>query len=143
LQFAVAISAQCLGGLIEANTDASGHFGLQLSLADVCLLTGHLALVRSLWQLACQQHPQFPRHGFFQGWILATSLMLIGWQFLFLPTILHHGFSLDRPQIFRMLYPSLSFIELGMLLWLWTSSNAYASRVFLQLCLAILFFCHR
>jgi len=140
LQFAVAISAQCLGGLIEANTDASGHFGLQLSLADVCLLTGHLALVRSLWQLACQQHPQFPRHGFFQGWILATSLMLIGWQFLFLPTILHHGFSLDRPQIFRMLYPSLSFIELGMLLWLWTSSNAYASRVFLQLCLAILFF---
>jgi len=140
LHFAIAITAQCLGGLIEANTDASGSFGMRLSLADMCLLTGHLALVSSVWQLACQQQPRFPRHGFFQGWILATSLMLIGWQFLFLPTILHHGFSLDRPQIFRMLYPSLSFIELGMLLWLWISSAAYASRVFVQLCLATLFF---
>ncbi|WP_051412897.1 bifunctional diguanylate cyclase/phosphodiesterase [Methylophilus sp. 5] len=140
LKFAIAISAQCLGGLIEANTDASGAFGMQLSPADLCLLTGHLALMSGLWQLACHQQPQFPRHGFFQGWILATSLMLIGWQFLFLPTIVHHGFSLDRPQIFRMLYPSLSFIELGMLLWLWTSSAAYASRAFIQLCLATLFF---
>lgn len=139
-QFSIAISAQCLGGLIEANTDASGAFGMQLSLADICLLTGHLTLVNSLWLLACHQQPQFPRHGFFQGWILATSLMLIGWQFLFLPTILQHGFSLDRPQVFRMLYPSLSFVELGMLLWLWISSAAYASRVFIQLCLAILFF---
>jgi diguanylate cyclase len=138
--FAIAITAQCLGGLIEANTDANGGFGMHLSLADVCLLGGHLALVSSLWHLACQQQPQFPRHGFFQGWILATSLMLIGWQFLFLPTILHHGFSLDRPQVFRMLYPTLSFIELGMLLWLWTSSAAYASRVFVQLCLGTLFF---
>ena len=139
-QFAIAISAQCLGGLIEANTDASGAFGMQLSLADICLLTGHLTLLNSLWLLACHQQPQFPRHGFFQGWILATSLMLIGWQFLFLPTILHHGFSLDRPQIFRMLYPSLSFIELGMLLWLWTSSAAYTSRIFVQLCLGVGFF---
>lgn len=139
-QFAIAISAQCLGGLIEANTDASGAFGIRLSLADMCLLTGHLAMMRSLWQLASYQQPQFPRHGFFQGWILATSLMLIGWQFLFLPTILHHGFSLDRPQIFRMLYPSLSFMEVGMLLWLWTCSAAYASRVFIQLCLSIVSF---
>jgi diguanylate cyclase (GGDEF)-like protein len=139
-QFAIAISAQCLGGLIEANTDVSGAFGMRLSLADMCLLTGHLAMMSSLWQLACYQQPQFPRHGFFQGWILATSLMLIGWQFLFLPTILHHGFSLDRPQIFRMLYPSLSFMEVGMLLWLWTCSAAYASRVFIQLCLGIVSF---
>jgi len=138
--FAISISAQCLGGLIEANTDVSGTFGTQLSPADLCLLTGHLALVRSFWLLACHQQPQFPRHGFFQGWILATSLMLIGWQFLFLPTILQHGFSLDRPQTFRMLYPSLSFIELGMLLWLWTSSAAYASRLFVQLCLGVGFF---
>lgn len=139
-QFAIAISAQCLGGLIEANTDASGAFGMQLSLADICLLTGHLTLVNSLWLLACHQQPQFPRHGFFQGWILATSLMLIGWQFLFLPTILQHGFSLDRPQVFRMLYPSLSFVELGMLLWLWTSSSAYASRIFVQLSVGTVFF---
>lgn len=64
-QFAIAISAQCLGGLIEANTDVSGAFGMHLSLADMCLLSGHLAMMSSLWQLACYQQPQFPRHGFF------------------------------------------------------------------------------
>ena len=88
-----AIGCQFAGALIQANTDASGVFGAGLSMADGLLLLGHLCMAIALWQFASKLHREFPRHGFFQGWILATSLILIGWQFLFLPTVLLHWLS--------------------------------------------------
>ena len=131
---------QCAGALIQANTDVSGIFGAGLSLADGLLLSGHLCYLTGLWQFASRLHREFPRHGFFQACILATSLILIGWQFLFLPTIVHYGFAPTRPETFRMVYPTVAFVEVGMLLWVWTSSEAYRSKVFLLLCAAILCF---
>ncbi|MDB5894620.1 MAG: diguanylate cyclase/phosphodiesterase [Rhodoferax sp.] len=131
---------QAVGGLIQANTDVSGTFGAGLSMADGLLLAGHVCYLAGLWQFASRLHRDFPRHGFFQGCVLATSLILLGWQFLFLPTILRYGFALDRPQTFRMIYPTVAFLEIGMLLWVWTSSQAYKSRVFLLLSAAMLCF---
>lgn len=140
IYLALAIVSQFSGALIQANTDSSGNFGLQLSLADGFLFLGHVSMAVALWQFASKLHREFPRHGFFQGWILATSLMLIGWQFLFLPTIVQHGFSFGRPQTFRMVYPTMSYIELGMLLWIWVSSEIYKSRAFIFLAMATVFF---
>jgi diguanylate cyclase (GGDEF)-like protein len=138
--FVAAITSQFSGALIQANTDASGIFGSGVSPADGFLLLGHACMAVALWQFASARHGEFPRYGFFQGMILAVSLMLIGWQFLFLPTIVQYGFSLDRPQVLRMLYPTLSYIEVGMLLWIWTSSEAYKSRAFHLLALATVLF---
>lgn len=131
-----AIVSQFTGALIQANTDADGIFGAGLSPADGFLLIGHLCMATALWQFARKQHPEFPRQGFFQGWILATSMLMIGWQFLFLPTILAHGFSLDRPQVFRMVYPTMAYVEIGMLLWIWSSNEVHKSTPFLLLCMA-------
>ncbi|WP_367848053.1 putative bifunctional diguanylate cyclase/phosphodiesterase [Rhodoferax sp. WC2427] len=138
--FLLAIFFQFSGALIQADTDVSGIFGSRLSLADGFLLSGHMCLVVALWQFACTLHREFPRHGFFQGCILATSLILTGWQFLFLPTIVEYGFSIDQPQIFRMVYPTMSYVEVGMLLWVWTSSKAYKSTVFTLLSVATVLF---
>lgn len=134
------LALQFTGALIQANTDASGTFGAGLSPADGLLFLGHVGMVVALWQFASKQHREFPKHGFFQGWILATSLVLIGWQFLFLPTIVQYGFSLQLPQTFRMLYPTLAYIEVGMLLWIWISSEAQRSKAFIFLAVAVVFF---
>lgn len=138
--FQCAIVSQCTGALIQANTDASGAFGAGVSLADGFLLLGHLCMATALWQFASQRHYTFPKHGFFQGWIVATSLILIGWQFLFLPTIVRYGFSVHRPQVFRMLYPTLSYVEVGMLLWIWVSSEAKHVKAFVLLAIATVLF---
>lgn len=138
--FVLAIASQCTGALIQANTDASGTFGAQVSYADCFLLAGHLWMAAALWQFASKLHRSFPKHGFFQGWIVATSLILIGWQFLFLPTIVHDGFSMHRPQVFRMVYPTMSYVEIGMLLWLWISSEVAQSKAFILLSMATVFF---
>lgn len=140
LYFLLSIVLQFLGALIQANTDVDGLFGAGLSPADALFLLGHLCMITALWQFASKLHPEFPRQGFFQGWILATSLLLVGWQFLFLPTILAHGYSIGRPQVFRMVYPTLSSIEAGMLLWVWSSSEAYKSKAFMLLSAAIVSF---
>jgi diguanylate cyclase (GGDEF)-like protein len=140
IYYVVAIASQCLGALIQANSDASGAFGTHISIADGFLLLGHLCMVVALWQFASKRHREFPKYGCFQGWILATSLILIGWQFLFLPTIVRYGFSIDRPQIFRMVYPTLSYVEIGMLLWVWISSHANQSKAFILLVMATFFF---
>lgn len=138
--FFLAISLQFSGALIQANTDVDGGFGSSLSLADLFLFSGHVCLMAALFQFASKLHQEFPRHGFFQACILAISLILIGWQFLFLPTIVQYGFSVNQPQIFRMMYPTMSYMEVGMLLWVWTSSDAYKSRVFTMLALAVIVF---
>ncbi len=135
-----AISCQFVGALIQANTDADGVFGSSVSIADSALLLGHVWMAIALWQFASRLHREFPRHGYFQGWILAISLILIGWQLLFLPTIVEHGFSVAQPQTFRMVYPTLSYVEVGMLLWIWISSDAYRSRSFFFLSVAIVLF---
>lgn len=136
--FVLSIALQCAGGLIQAGT--GGDFGNVLSVADGFLFLAHAAMILSLWQIASRQHRQFPRHGFLQGTIAAISLILIGWQFIFLPTIVKYGFSVTTPQTVRMLYPTMSFIETGMLLWVWISSAAYRSRVFMLLVGATLSF---
>nr|WP_315189469.1 bifunctional diguanylate cyclase/phosphodiesterase [uncultured Albidiferax sp.] len=138
--FLLAIILQLSGALIQANTDVSGLFGSSLSPADGFLFLGHLCMATALFQFASKLHRDFPRHGFFQGCILATSLILMGWQFLFLPTIVQYGFSIDQPQTFRMVYPTMSYVEIGMLLWIWTSSAAYRSRVFTLLAVATVLF---
>jgi diguanylate cyclase len=138
--FFLALTFQFIGALIQSNTDASGLFGAVLSPADCFLLFGHLFMAVALWQFASKLHQKFPKYGFFQGWILATSLILIGWQFLFLPTIFQYGFSLHRPQTFRMIYPTMSYVEMGMLLWIWVSSEASQSKAFILLVMATVFF---
>jgi diguanylate cyclase (GGDEF)-like protein len=140
IYFLLSIASEFVGALIQANTDASGEFGARLSPADCFLLLGHLLMVASLWQLASKLHREFPEHGFFQGWILATSLILIGWQFLFLPTIIKYGFSIGHPQIFRMIYPTMSYIEIGILLWVWTSNQANQSKAFPLLVMGVVSF---
>ncbi len=136
----LALTLQFVGALIQANSDASGVFGAGLSAADGFLLLGHLCFAVSLWQFASQQHRKFPKHGFFQGWIMATSLILIGWQFLFLPTIVQYGFSIHLPQTFRMIYPTMSYVEIGILFWMWVSSEANQSKAFIFLAMATIFF---
>ena len=136
----LALALQFIGSLIEANTDASGRFGAGLSPADFFLLFSHLIMLVSLWQFASIMHMVFPKHGFFQGWIMATSLILVGWQFLFLPTIIQFGFSVHLPQAFRMIYPTMSYLEVGMLLWIWISSEANQSKAFILLAMATIFF---
>lgn len=136
----LALSLQFVGSLIQANSDASGLFGAGLSPADCFLLLGHVCMAASLWQFASKQHRKFPKHGFFQAWIVATSLILIGWQFLFLPTIVAHGFSVYLPQTFRMIYPTMSYVEVGMLFWIWVSSEAAQSKAFIFLILGTVFF---
>lgn len=138
--YLLAITSQCTGALIQANTDASGAFGARVSHADGFLLFGHFYMMAALWQFASKQHHSFPKHGFFQGWIVATSLILIGWQFLFLPTIIHYGFSIHRPQVFRMVYPTLSYVEMGMLLWIWVSCEVKQATAFVLLALATVLF---
>ncbi len=138
--FLLSIASQCVGAIIQSNTDANGDFGASLSPADFFLLCGHLLLASSLWQFASKLHHEFPKHGFYQGWILATSLILIGWQFLFLSTIVNNGFSIYKPQFFRMIYPTLSYIELGMLLWMWASTEARKSQAFIFLVMAVALF---
>lgn len=101
---------------------------------------GHLFMIASLWQFFSKLHREFSKHGFFQGWILATSLILVGWQFLFLPTILEYGFSISRPQTFRMIYPTFAYIEIGMLLWIWVSSEASQSKAFILLTVGTILF---
>lgn len=138
--FVLSIASQCTGALIQANTDVSGAFGANISLADGFLLLGHLCMATALWQFASKWHYSFPKHGFFQGWIVATSLVLIGWQFLFLPTIVRYGFSVHRPQVFRMLYPTMSYVEVGMLLWIWVSSETKHVKAFMLLAIATVLF---
>lgn len=140
IYFLLSIASEFVGALIQANTDASGAFGARLSAADCFLLLGHVLMVTSLWQLASKLHREFPQYGFFQGWILATSLILIGWQFLFLPTIIQYGFSIGYPQIFRMIYPTMSYVEIGILLWMWTSNQANQSKAFTLLTVGIVSF---
>ncbi|MES2502843.1 MAG: bifunctional diguanylate cyclase/phosphodiesterase [Pseudomonadota bacterium] len=140
IYFLLSLTSQFIGGIVQANTDASGAFGLSLSIADVGLLMGHLFMVTSLWQFSSKLHREFPKHGFFQGWILATSLILVGWQFLFLPTILEYGFSISRPQTFRMIYPTFAYIEIGMLFWVWVSSEASQSKAFTLLTIGTVLF---
>lgn len=140
IYFSLSLLSQFFGGLIQANTDASGAFGASISPADFLLLLGHLFMVASLWQLSGKLNLEFSRHGFFQGWILAISLILVGWQFLFLPTIVEYGFSITHPQIFRMIYPTFACVELGMLFWIWVSSEANQSKAFYLLVLGMLLF---
>jgi hypothetical protein len=61
---------------------------------------------------------------------MATSLILVGWQFLFLPTIVQYGFSVHLPQTFIMIYPTLFYVEICMLFWMWVSSEAHQSKAF-------------
>lgn len=140
IYFLLSVASEFVGALIQANTDASGAFGAKLSPADCFLLLGHVLMVASLWQLASKLHREFPQYGFFQGWILATSLILIGWQFLFLPTIVKYGFSIGYPQIFRMIYPTMSYIEIGILLWVWTGNQANQSKAFTLLVIGVVSF---
>lgn len=140
IYFFLAIASQFVGALIQANTDASGVFGAGLSPADGFLLLGHVFMLVCLWQLSSKFHTEFPQHGFFQGWVLATSLILIGWQFLFLPTIIKYGSYIGSPQIFRMIYPTMSYLEIGMLFWMWTSNEANQSKAFVLLAMGVLFF---
>ncbi len=118
ITFALAQLTLVLAGLAQAATDNDGYFARHINLADALYGIAYFLLFLALFGLIRGREGKPPRSGLLDSLIVVTGLVLIGWQFLVLPTF---SGTYGLPQLLRTLYPMADLVMIGMLVWLSTA----------------------
>ncbi|RZA34296.1 MAG: EAL domain-containing protein [Lysobacteraceae bacterium] len=118
ITFALAQLTLVMAGLAQAATDNEGYFARHINLADALYGIAYFLLFLALFGLIRGREGKAQRSGLLDSLIVVTGLVLIGWQFLVVPTFAGmHGL----PQLLRTLYPIADLLMIGMLVWLSTA----------------------
>jgi len=120
LFFAAAMLLLWCAELMHAIADITPYFARHINLADVLYLATYALFFVALLGLVRGREGVPPRSGLLDSLIVIAGLMLLGWQFLLLPTYTASP-GYGPPQMLRVFYPIADLVLIGMLVWLRTA----------------------
>jgi GGDEF domain-containing protein len=112
--------AQLFGGMIQAFTDGSGEFGAAVSVADLAFIGSYLLAAAGLGARVREIERPARTIGAIDAAVLLTGLMLMGGQFLLVPTLQADAVdgAVSAPSVLRVWYPICAYILLALLVWM-------------------------
>ena len=133
LLFSAAMSSLWCAELLHAASDVTTYFARHINLADALYVTVYVLLFLSLLGLVRDNKRMTPRSGLLDSLIVITGAVLLGWQFLLLPTYTASS-GYGPPQMLRAVYPILDLVLIGMLVWMRTAPEVRSTSFSLLLC---------
>ena len=106
--------------LSHAVADVTPYFAKHINLADGLYAVTYVLFFLALLGLVRDRQGLAPRSGLLDSLIVITGMVLMGWQFLLLPTYTASP-AYGPPQMLRALYPIADLVLIGMLVWMRTA----------------------